>query len=62
MRIRARDLQPGDVITATGEVVQRVSRGTMTRRGRIDIWLDRRHAEWNERRLIEVERSRLDLV
>ena len=57
MKVRARDLQPGDLIAATREIVGKVTKSKMTPIGKVDVWLDRRHAEWKASRLIEIERQ-----
>lgn len=55
LRIQAQHLQPGDIV-GSGEVVQRVSAGIHTPKGKIDVWLDNRHTIWGRYTIIGVER------
>ena len=56
LSVRTRELLPGDVVAATGEVVEKVSRSSLTPKGKLDVWLDRRHAVWKVHRVIVIDR------
>jgi hypothetical protein len=56
LRVRACDLQPGDVVRYSNDVVERVSVGKMTPHGWVDVWFERRHACWRKHRKVELER------
>lgn len=56
LRIQAKHLQPGDIM-GSGEVVQQVSAGTRTPKGKVDIQLNTRFTQWNKYTMINVERK-----
>lgn len=60
--VQAQYLQPGDIIVGSGEIVNRVSFGIATPKGRVDVWLDYPsgntiHSTWGKYTTINVERS-----
>jgi len=56
MIVRVRQLQPGDVIEWSGEVVVKVSRGKLTPKYAHDVWFENRLAVWKSSRPIRIKR------
>lgn len=55
IKVQAQHLQPGDMVSS-GEKVEHVSAGTLTPKGKVDVWLDTRMACWGKYTMINVER------
>lgn len=56
LKVQAQHLRPGDIV-GSGEVVKHVSAGTLTPKGKVDVWLDTRMASWGKYTIIGVERN-----
>jgi len=61
MRVQAQHLQPGDIV-GSGEIVQSVSAGTRTPKGKVDVQLSTRFTQWGKYTLINVERTEKEEV
>lgn len=60
MKVRARELQPGDVLKGTGETIVRVSAGVRTPTGKVEVTMQRpdgstRVGIWNRATMIGVK-------